>query len=280
LSPHAGDESVRAYLKDIGRARLLTSDEEKRLFLALENGDKSAREVLVEANLRLVASIVKKFSRSSYGFLDLMQEGTIGLMRAVEKFEWRKGYKFSTYATYWIRQAISRGIMDQGEAIRIPVHKAEESARYNRAARALEADLDRKPTTAEIATQMNISIERAREIELLPKSLAVLDAPVGDEETSTLADLLKSDEPPPEEIAQSGVLLSHILATLDGLKERERRILLLRYGFEDGSNHTLEECAKIFDVSRERIRQIEAQALRKLRSPARSRDLRLHWDAA
>lgn len=280
VSPAFFDPNVSDYLKQIGRAPLLKAADEKRLFLALENGDKGAREKIIEANLRLVASVAKQFQLSGYGFQDLAQEGTIGLMRAVEKFEWRKGYKFSTYATWWIRQAITRAIVDRGEAIRIPTYKKEEAARYDRAARALEEKLNRQPTTAEIAGKLKMSVAKAREIEALPKALTVLDAPIADSANATLSDALRSEEQAPEDFAQASLLRSRILTMLGGLKDREREIIMLRYGFKDGVGRSLEECAKVFGVSRERVRQVEARALLKLRSPARSKDVRQHWGAA
>jgi RNA polymerase primary sigma factor len=269
------DDSVRMWLREIGRTHLLSLDEEIRLAKRIERGDEDAKAVLTQANLRLVVSIAKRYTLRGMSFPDLIQEGNIGLIRAVEKFDYRKGYKFSTYATWWIRQAITRAIADQGRTIRIPVHMVETINRLIKASGQLLQDLGREPTLEEIAREMDLPVERVSEIiRIAPEPLS-LETPIGEEEDSHLADFLQDDESAsPTDAATFLMLREKIEEALDQLTPRERDVLKMRFGLDDGYPHTLEEVGKHFQVTRERIRQIEAKALKKLRHPTRCRRLR------
>jgi len=267
----AVDDSIRIYLMEIGRIPLLTVQEEKELAKKISNGDETAKYKLCEANLRLVVSIAKKYVGRGMQLLDLIQEGTLGLMKAVDKFDWTKGYKFSTYATWWIRQSITRAIADQARTIRVPVHMVETINKLNRISRQLLQELGREPTTCELAEIMGLPVEKVVEIQKHMQDPISLEKPTGEDEDSCLGDFI-SDESmrTPEEETVSLLLKDNIDQVLRDLNERERRIIKLRYGLIDGNNRTLEEVGKEFGVTRERIRQIEAKALRKLRHPARS----------
>lgn len=267
----AMDDSIRIYLKEIGRIPLLTVQEEKELAKRISNGDEIAKHKLCEANLRLVVSIAKKYVGGGMQLLDLIQEGTLGLMKAVDKFDWTKGYKFSTYATWWIRQSITRAIADQARTIRVPVHMVETINKVNRVSRQLLQELGREPTTCEIAEIMGLPVEKVVEIQKHMQDPVSLDKPTGEDEDSCLGDFI-SDEfmRTPEEETVALLLKDNIDQVLRDLNERERRIIKLRYGLIDGNNRTLEEVGKEFGVTRERIRQIEAKVLRKLRHPSRS----------
>ena len=268
-------DPVRMYLREIGKIALLSAAEEVELAKGVEAGDPKAKAHLVDANLRLVVSIAKKYIGRGMLFLDLIQEGNLGLIRAVEKFDYQKGFKFSTYATWWIRQAITRAIADQARTIRIPVHMVETINKLIRISRQLVQRLGREPTAAEIAAEMEISSERVEEIQRIAQEPVSLETPIGEEEDSQLGDFLEDKEMPnPEEVAASMILREQLEELLDDLSEREREVLRLRFGLEDGHAHTLEDVGKKFGVTRERIRQIEAKALRKLRHPSRSRRLR------
>jgi RNA polymerase primary sigma factor len=268
-------DPVRMYLREIGKIPLLIPEEEVELAKGVEAGDEVSKAKLVEANLRLVVSIAKKYIGRGMLFLDLIQEGNLGLIRAVEKFDYRKGYKFSTYATWWIRQAITRAIADQARTIRIPVHMVETINKLVRVSRQLVQSLGREPTAEEIAREMGIPSERVEEIKRIAQEPVSLETPIGEEEDSQLGDFLEDKElPSPEEAAASQILREQLEEMLDDLTDREREVLRLRFGLEDGHPHTLEEVGRRFGVTRERIRQIEAKALRKLRHPSRSRKLR------
>jgi len=267
-------DPVRMYLKEIGRVSLLTASEESELAKRVERGDQKARERLINSNLRLVVSIAKKYVGRGLSLLDLIEEGNIGLMRAVEKFDWRKGYKFSTYATWWIRQAITRAIADQARTIRIPVHMVETINRFIRVSRMLMQELGREPFPEEIAGEMGIEPEKVREIIKVSQQPTSLEAPVGEEKDSTLGDFIPDEEIRPEDQASVELLKSHLSEVLDTLNDREKKVLKLRFGLEDGRQRTLEEVGREFGVTRERIRQIEAKALRKLRHPTRSKKLK------
>ena len=267
-------DPVRMYLKEIGRVALLTAEEETDLAKRVERGEQKARDRLINSNLRLVVSIAKKYVGRGLTLLDLIEEGNIGLMRAVEKFDWRKGYKFSTYATWWIRQAITRAIADQARTIRIPVHMVETINRFIRVSRMLMQELGREPTPEEIATQMEIEPEKVREIIKVSQQPTSLEAPVGEEKDSTLGDFIPDEEIRPEDQASVELLKSHLSEVLDTLNDREKKVLKLRFGLDDGRQRTLEEVGREFGVTRERIRQIEAKALRKLRHPTRSKKLK------
>ncbi|MDP2720361.1 MAG: RNA polymerase sigma factor RpoD [bacterium] len=267
-------DPVRMYLKEIGRISLLTAQDEVILAKKSEKGDLKAKERLISSNLRLVVSIAKKYVGRGLSLLDLIEEGNIGLMRAVEKFDWRKGYKFSTYATWWIRQAITRAIADQARTIRIPVHMVETINRFIRTSRKLMQELGREPTPEEVAKEMDIDPEKVREIIKVSQEPTSLEAPVGEEKDSTLGDFIPDEEIRPEEQASVELLKSHLSEVLDTLNDREKKVLRLRFGLEDGRQRTLEEVGKEFGVTRERIRQIEAKALRKLRHPTRSKKLK------
>ena len=269
------DDSVRMWLREIGRTHLLSLEEEIRLAKRIERGDNEAKAVLTKANLRLVVSIAKRYTLRGMSFPDLIQEGNIGLIRAVEKFDYRKGYKFSTYATWWIRQAITRAIADQGRTIRIPVHMVETINRLVKTSGQLLQDLGREPTLDELGKELDLPIERVSEIiRIAPEPLS-LETPIGEEEDSHLADFLQDDESTsPTDAATYLMLREKIEEALDQLTPRERDVLKMRFGLDDGYPHTLEEVGKHFQVTRERIRQIEAKALKKLRHPTRCRRLR------
>ncbi len=269
------DDPVRMYLKEIGKVPLLSADEEIELAKKMENGDVEAKKKLCEANLRLVVSIAKRYVGRGMLFLDLIQEGNLGLIKAVDKFDWRKGYKFSTYATWWIRQAITRSIADQARTIRIPVHMVETINKLIRVSRQLLQEYGREPTPEEIAAEMSISEEKVREILKIAQEPVSLETPIGEEEDSHLGDFIPDDEvPAPAEAAAFSMLKEQLIEVLDTLTEREQKVLKLRFGLDDGRARTLEEVGKQFDVTRERIRQIEAKALRKLRHPSRSKKLK------
>lgn len=269
------DDPVRMYLKEIGRVPLLTAEEEVELAKRMEMGDKEAKQRLIESNLRLVVSIAKRYVGRGMLFLDLIQEGNMGLIKAVEKFDYRKGYKLSTYATWWIRQAITRSIADQARTIRIPVHMVETINKLVRTSRQLLQELGREPTAEEIAGEMGLTPERVREIQKIAQEPVSLETPIGEEEDSHLGDFIEDvDALAPAEDASFMLLKEQIEEVLDTLNEREQRVLRLRFGLDDGKARTLEEVGREFGVTRERIRQIEAKALRKLRHPQRSKKLR------
>jgi len=270
------EDPVRMYLKEIGKVPLLSAEEEIELAKRMENGDEAAKKRLAEANLRLVVSIAKRYVGRGMLFLDLIQEGNLGLIKAVEKFDYRKGYKFSTYATWWIRQAITRAIADQARTIRIPVHMVETINKLTRIQRQLVQDLGRDPSAEEIAAKMeNISPEKVREIQKIALEPVSLETPIGEEDDSHLGDFIEDKEAlSPDEYANNQLLKDEINTVLQGLTEREEKVLRLRFGLYDGRTRTLEEVGKEFNVTRERIRQIEAKALRKLRHPSRSRKLK------
>ena len=269
------EDPVRMYLKEIGKVPLLSAEEEIELAKRMELGDQEAKKRLAEANLRLVVSIAKRYVGRGMSFLDLIQEGNLGLIKAVEKFDYRKGYKFSTYATWWIRQAITRAIADQARTIRIPVHMVETINKLIRVSRQLLQELGREPTPEEIAAEMNMPVERVREILKISQEPVSLETPIGEEEDSHLGDFIQDDNVPvPADAAAFTLLKEQLEEVLGTLTEREQKVLTLRFGLEDGRARTLEEVGKEFNVTRERIRQIEAKALRKLRHPSRSRKLK------
>ncbi len=269
------EDPVRMYLKEIGKVPLLSAEEEMELAIKMEAGDEAAKKRLSEANLRLVVSIAKRYVGRGMQFLDLIQEGNLGLIKAVEKFDYRKGYKFSTYATWWIRQAITRAIADQARTIRIPVHMVETINKLIRVQRQLLQEYGREPLPEEIAKEMHMSLERVREIQKIAQEPVSLETPIGEEEDSHLGDFIQDDHiPVPAEQAAFTLLREQISEVLDTLTERERNVLRLRFGLDDGRGRTLEEVGREFNVTRERIRQIEAKALRKLRHPSRSKKLR------
>ncbi|SCW61742.1 RNA polymerase primary sigma factor [Lachnospiraceae bacterium C10] len=269
------EDPVRMYLKEIGKVPLLTADEEIELAKRMEEGDQEAKKKLAEANLRLVVSIAKRYVGRGMLFLDLIQEGNLGLIKAVEKFDYSKGYKFSTYATWWIRQAITRAIADQARTIRIPVHMVETINKLIRVSRQLLQELGREPTPEEIAKEMDMPVERVREILKISQEPVSLETPIGEEEDSHLGDFIQDDNVPvPADAATFTLLKEQLSEVLSTLTEREQKVLILRFGLEDGRGRTLEEVGKEFNVTRERIRQIEAKALRKLRHPSRSRKLK------
>ncbi len=272
-------DSVRMYLREIGRVSLLTGPDEVRLAKRAEKGDGEAVAELIRANLRLVVSIAKKYVGRGLTFLDLIQEGNLGLMRAVEKFDWRRGFKFSTYATWWIRQAITRAIADQARTIRIPVHMIETINKFKRAQRELEQKLERPPTPEEVAAVMEIEPSKAREIIKISQEPTSLEAPVGEEKDSRLKEFIPDEGlKRPEEVAADFLLKGQLSDVLGTLSPREQKVLELRFGLRDGRTRTLEEVGREFGVTRERIRQIEAKALRKLRHPSRSKKLRDYLD--
>ena len=269
------DDPVRMYLKEIGKASLLTADEERELAIRMEQGDEEAKKKLCESNLRLVVSIAKRYLNRGLSFLDLSQEGNLGLIKAVDKFDYTKGYKFSTYATWWIRQAITRSIADQARTIRIPVHMVETINKLIRISRQLLQEYGREPTSEEIAKEMGITVEKVREIKKISQDPVSLETPIGEEEDSHLGDFIPDDDvPAPVDAAAYSMLKEQLMEVLDTLSDREKKVLMLRFGLEDGRPRTLEEVGKEFNVTRERIRQIEAKALRKLRHPSRSKKLK------
>lgn len=273
------EDPVRMYLKEIGKVSLLTADEEIELAKRMEQGDEDAKKRLAEANLRLVVSIAKRYVGRGMLFLDLIQEGNLGLIKAVEKFDYRKGYKFSTYATWWIRQAITRAIADQARTIRIPVHMVETINKLIRVSRQLLQELGREPTPEEIAEEMDMNVDRVREILKISQEPVSLETPIGEEEDSHLGDFIQDDNVPvPADAAAFTLLKEQLIEVLGTLTEREQKVLRLRFGLDDGRARTLEEVGKEFNVTRERIRQIEAKALRKLRHPSRSRKLKDYLD--
>ena len=269
------DDPVKMYLKDIGRVPLLTPEEEVDLARRMQENDISARKRLSEANLRLVVSIAKRYVGRGMLFLDLIQEGNLGLMKAVEKFDYQKGFKFSTYATWWIRQSITRAIADQARTIRIPVHMVETINKLTRVQRMLLQDLGREPTPAEIAEKMGVTEDKVREIQKIAQDPVSLETPIGEEEDSHLGDFIEDEKTAtPSDSVAFTMLKEQLLNVLDTLTPREEKVLRLRYGIDDGKSRTLEEVGREFDVTRERIRQIEAKALRKLRHPSRSKKLK------
>lgn len=269
------DDPVRMYLKEIGKVPLLTADEEIELAKRMEAGDEYAKMKLCEANLRLVVSIAKRYVGRGMLFLDLIQEGNLGLIKAVDKFDYRKGYKFSTYATWWIRQAITRSIADQARTIRIPVHMVETINKLIRVSRQLLQTYGREPSPEEIAKEMGITVDKVREIQKIAQEPVSLETPIGEEEDSHLGDFIPDDDvPAPAEAAAFSMLKEQLVEVLDTLTDREQKVLKLRFGLDDGRSRTLEEVGREFDVTRERIRQIEAKALRKLRHPSRSKKLK------
>ena len=273
------DDPVRMYLKEIGKVDLLTAKEERELAMAMEQGDMSAKDHLCEANLRLVVSIAKRYTGRGMQFLDLIQEGNLGLIKAVDKFDYTKGFKFSTYATWWIRQAITRAIADQARTIRIPVHMVETINKLIRVQRQLIQELGREPEVEELANEMDISVEKVREIMKISQEPVSLEKPIGEEEDSHLGDFIPDDDAPsPADQAAFTLLKEQLLDVLSTLTPREEKVLRLRFGLDDGRSRTLEEVGKEFNVTRERIRQIEAKALRKLRHPSRSKKLKDYLD--
>ena len=273
------EDPVRMYLKEIGKVPLLNADEEIVLAQRMEIGEREAKKRLAEANLRLVVSIAKRYVGRGMQFLDLIQEGNLGLIKAVEKFDYRKGYKFSTYATWWIRQAITRAIADQARTIRIPVHMVETINKLIRVQRQLLQELGREPFPEEIAKEMNMPVDRVREIQKISQEPVSLETPIGEEEDSHLGDFIQDDNVPvPAEAAAFTLLKEQLMEVLNTLTDREQKVLRLRFGLDDGRTRTLEEVGKEFNVTRERIRQIEAKALRKLRHPSRSRKLKDYLD--
>ena len=273
------EDPVRMYLKEIGKVSLLSADEEIELAKRMEKGDEAAKKRLAEANLRLVVSIAKRYVGRGMLFLDLIQEGNLGLIKAVEKFDYRKGYKFSTYATWWIRQAITRAIADQARTIRIPVHMVETINKLIRVSRQLLQELGREPTPEEFAEEMDMPVDRVREILKISQEPVSLETPIGEEEDSHLGDFIQDDNVPvPADAAAFTLLKEQLVEVLSTLTDREQKVLRLRFGLDDGRARTLEEVGKEFNVTRERIRQIEAKALRKLRHPSRSRKLKDYLD--
>lgn len=273
------DDPVRMYLKEIGKVPLLSAEEEIKLAKRIEEDDPEAKKRLAEANLRLVVSIAKRYVGRGMQFLDLIQEGNLGLLKAVEKFDYRKGYKFSTYATWWIRQAITRAIADQARTIRIPVHMVETINKLIRVSRQLLQELGREPVAEEIAAEMKMDVDKVREIMKIAQEPVSLETPIGEEEDSHLGDFIPDDDAPaPAEAAAYTMLKEQLMDVLDTLTPREEKVLRLRFGLDDGRARTLEEVGKEFKVTRERIRQIEAKALRKLRHPSRSKKLKDYLD--
>ena len=269
------EDPVRMYLKEIGNVPLLTTEQEVELAKRVEAGDEEAKKQLTEANLRLVVSIAKKYVGRGMPFLDLIQEGNMGLMKAVDKFDYTKGYKFSTYATWWIRQAITRGIADTGRTIRVPVHMVETINKTLRMTRTLLLERGREPTPEEVAERLNVSVSRVREVLKISRDPVSLDTPIGEEDDSHLGDFIEDDSAlSPADSAAFSMLRAELATALESLTDRERQVVKLRFGLEDGRARTLEEVGKEFNVTRERIRQIEAKALRKLRHPSRSKRLK------
>ena len=273
------DDPVRMYLKEIGKIPLLTADEEIELAKRMEKGDPEAKKRLAESNLRLVVSIAKRYTGRGMQFLDLIQEGNLGLIKAVEKFDYKKGYKFSTYATWWIRQAITRGIADTGRTIRVPVHMVETINKTLRMTRTLLQELGREPTPEEVADRLNVPVSRVREVLKISRDPVSLDTPIGEEDDSHLGDFIEDDSAlSPADSAAFSMLREELNTALESLTDRERQVVELRFGLRDGRARTLEEVGREFNVTRERIRQIEAKALRKLRHPSRSRKLKDYLD--
>ena len=273
------DDHVKMYLKEIGKVDLLGAEEETDLAKRMAEGDEEAKKKLAEANLRLVVSIAKRYVGRGMMFLDLIQEGNLGLIKAVDKFDYSKGYKFSTYATWWIRQAITRAIADQARTIRIPVHMVETINKLVRVSRQLVQELGREPTPEELAKELGMSVEKVREISKISQEPVSLETPIGEEEDSHLGDFIPDDDAPaPSEAASFVMLKEQLVDVLKTLTPREEKVLRLRFGLEDGRQRTLEEVGKVFNVTRERIRQIEAKALRKLRHPSRSKKLKDYLD--
>ena len=273
------DDPVRMYLKEIGKIPLLNSEEEIELAKRIESGEEEAKKRLAEANLRLVVSIAKRYVGRGMHFLDLIQEGNMGLIKAVDKFEYQKGYKFSTYATWWIRQAITRAIADQARTIRIPVHMVETINRIIRTSREMVQVLGREPSTEELAKELDMDVEQVQKALKISQEPVSLETPVGEEDDSHLGDFIQDDNMPvPAEVAANVMMKEQLLEVLQTLNEREQKVLKLRFGLEDGRSRTLEEVGKEFDVTRERIRQIEAKAIRKLRHPSRSKKLKDYLD--
>ncbi len=272
------EDYVRLYLREIGNIPLLSAEEERELAIRTEEGDQEARKRLTEGNLRLVVSVAKHYMGKGMQLLDLIQEGNIGLLRAVNKFDYRKGYKFSTYATWWIRQAITRAIADQARTIRIPVHMVETMHRMNRISRTLSQELGREPTISEIAKEMKLPEERVTQLLVAGQDTVYFDDPVGDDEDRTRGDMIADDLPSPYDLASNSMLREQILKVLDTLSERERKVIMMRFGLEDGKEHTLEDVGRYFNVTRERIRQIEAKAKRKLKQSSRSGHLKDYWE--
>ena len=273
------DDPVRMYLKEIGKVSLLTADEEKELAKRMEAGDEWAKKRLCECNLRLVVSIAKRYLNRGLSFLDLIQEGNLGLIKAVDKFDYTKGYKFSTYATWWIRQAITRSIADQARTIRIPVHMVETINKLIRVSRQLLQEYGREPTSEEIAEEMGITVDKVREIKKISQDPVSFETPIGEEEDSHLGDFIPDEDAlDPVDAAAKSMLKEQLMEVLDTLSEREKKVLILRFGVEDDRPRTLEEVGKEFNVTRERIRQIEAKALRKLRHPSRRKKLKEYLD--
>ena len=273
------EDPVRMYLKEIGKVPLLSADEEIKLAQRMEEGDEAAKKKLAEANLRLVVSIAKRYVGRGMLFLDLIQEGNLGLIKAVEKFDYRKGYKFSTYATWWIRQAITRAIADQARTIRIPVHMVETINRLIRTSRQMVQELGREPTPEELAKKLDMPVERVWEIKKISQDPVSLETPIGEEEDSHLGDFIQDDNVMvPADQATFTLLHEQLMESLETLTEREQQVLRLRFGLDDGRPRTLEEVGRVFHVTRERIRQIEAKALRKLRHPSRSKKLKDYLD--
>jgi RNA polymerase primary sigma factor len=274
IQAHISTDAIRSYLHEIGKIPLLTKDEEVILAKRMEEGDREAVQLLITANLRLVVSVAKKYIKNGLELLDLIQEGNMGLMKAVDKFEYKKGFKFSTYATWWIRQAITRAIADQARTIRIPVHMIETINKYYKVQSSLTATLGRKPTDEEIANEMEIDVSKVPEIMKIAQNPSSLSTPIGEEKDNELQDTIEDkSSPSPEELATSEYLRGQMCEILDELQDREKRVLALRFGLEDGINRTLEEVGKEFGVTRERIRQIEAKALRKLKEKSLEKQL-------
>ncbi len=269
------NDPVRMYLKEIGKISLLSAEEEMNLSIRVANGDEEAASLLAESNLRLVVSIAKRYVGRGLLFLDLIQEGNIGLMKAVEKFDYYKGYKFSTYATWWIRQAITRALADQARTIRVPVHMVETINKMSRIQRQMTLELNREPSEEELAERMNTTVEKVREVLKISQDPVSLETPIGEEDDSHLGDFIKDESSlSPEEYATNEILKEEIKSVLSTLQPREQQVLELRFGLIDGTCYTLEEVGKKFNVTRERIRQIEAKALRKLRHPSRAKKLK------